>query len=95
MAAGVRRSYRLVVDGQPFTARVDDGTLHASAGADGEVDVEISLGEDALKAIASGQLAAADAVARGDARVEKGDPAEAIAFADMVAGPRALARRAA
>ena len=94
MARGVRRSYRLVVDGQPFTARVDDGTIDAHAGDEGDVDVLVSLDEGTLKAIASGQLAAADAVARGQVRVEKGEPAEAVAFADMLAGPKAMAEAA-
>lgn len=93
-AVGVRRAYRLVVDGQPFTARVDDGTLAARAGDEGEVDVEVALDEATLKAIASGQLAAADAVAQGRVRVEKGEPAEAIGFAGMLAGPKAIAEAA-
>ena len=94
MAAGVHRAYRLVVDGQPFTARVADGAIDARAGDEGEVDVEVNLDEATLKAIASGQLAAADAVAQGRVHVEKGEPAEAIAFAGMIAGPRAPARAA-
>jgi DNA-binding HxlR family transcriptional regulator/putative sterol carrier protein len=91
MARGVHRSYRLVVGGQPFTARVSEGAIDARAGDEGDVDVEVSLDEDTLKAIASGQLAAEDAVAREHVRVLKGDPAEAIAFAAMLAGPKALA----
>lgn len=94
MARGVRRSYRLTVGDLPHTIRVEDGTIDVQQTDAGEVDVEIVVDEATLKDIAAGKLAAADAVASGRVEIPKGDPAEAIAFADLLDGPKALAQAA-
>jgi DNA-binding HxlR family transcriptional regulator/putative sterol carrier protein len=90
MAAGVMRTYRLVVDDRPFTARIEDGTISVRADDAGDADLEVALDGDTLKEIASGRLAAADAIDRGAVEIVEGDRAEALAFADMlrIAGPQ-------
>jgi DNA-binding HxlR family transcriptional regulator/putative sterol carrier protein len=95
LAKGVRRTFVLTVDGQSFTSRVDDGRIEVRAGDAEDADIAVSLDADTLKAIASGQLAAADAVAGGQVTVERGDEAEAVAFADLLGAPKAHARQSA
>jgi DNA-binding HxlR family transcriptional regulator len=87
MAAGVARTYRLVVDDRPFTARIERGTITVRADDAGEADLEVALEADTLKEIASGRRSAGDAIDRGDVQILHGDRAEAIAFADMLRIP--------
>lgn len=82
-AVGVRRAYRLRVDDDVFTVRVDDGQLDVSQGESGDADVEIALDSDALLAISAGQLEPGEAVASGRMRVEGASAEEATALAEL------------
>jgi DNA-binding HxlR family transcriptional regulator len=95
LARGIRRTFVVTVGDESFTSRVDDGAIEVRAGAAEDADVAVSLDERTLKAIASGDLSAADAVAGGQVTVHRGDPAEAVAFAGLLAGPMANAGEAA
>jgi DNA-binding HxlR family transcriptional regulator len=86
-AARVRRSYRLQVDDDVFTIRIDHGTIDVVQGEEGATDLALSTDSDTVLAISSGQLTAEEAVDRGRVSVDRGDPAEVIAFAGMMRLP--------
>ena len=91
LAAGLHRTYRLVVDDETFTARIDDGAVEVAAGGEDEADLVLSADSDTVLDIASGELTAEDAIKRGRVNVEHGDPAEAVAFAGMLKLPAGAA----
>jgi DNA-binding HxlR family transcriptional regulator len=88
-AAGVRRSYRLNVDGESFLIRVADGTIEVAQGTDAPADVVMATDSDTLLAIGAGELSAEDAVAQGRVLVEHGDPGEVVALAGLMRLPAA------
>jgi DNA-binding HxlR family transcriptional regulator/putative sterol carrier protein len=94
-AAGVRRTYCLSVDGEPFTIRGDDGTLEVAQGEDDPADVALSTDSRTLLSIGSGELGAEEAIEEGLVTVDKGDPAEVVALAGMMSLARAAAAAAA
>jgi DNA-binding HxlR family transcriptional regulator/putative sterol carrier protein len=86
-AKGVHRTYRLRVDDEAFTVRVDGGTLAVDQGETAEPDVAMALDSDTLMAVAGGELTAAEALETARVRLEVGDPAEALAFAGLLKLP--------
>jgi DNA-binding HxlR family transcriptional regulator len=93
-AKDIRRTYRLRVDGDAFTVRVDDGTLAVDQGETAEPDVAMALDSDTLMAVAGGDLTPAEAIEAGRVTVEAGDPAEALAFAGLLELPAGRAAAA-
>jgi DNA-binding HxlR family transcriptional regulator/putative sterol carrier protein len=89
LARGLHRTYRLRIDEEVFTARIDDGAVDISPGEDGEADVALAADSDTVLDIASGEVTAEEAIHRGRVKVEHGDPAEAVAFAGMMRLPAA------
>lgn len=89
LAAGLHRTYRLVIDDEAFTVRIDDGALDVAPDSEGEADLVLSADSDTVLDIASGELAAEDAIDRGRVNIEHGDAAEAVAFAGMLRLPAA------
>jgi DNA-binding HxlR family transcriptional regulator/putative sterol carrier protein len=90
-AAGVRRTYRLRVDDEVFTVRVDDGTLDVQPGETAEPDVAIVLDAGTLMEIVGGELSSEEAVASGRVEIEAGDPADALGLAALMLPPAAVA----
>ena len=89
LAEGVRRTYRLTVDGQSFSARIADGEIEVQAGAGPPADVEVTLDGQTLKLIASGKLSAEDAIADGRVTIDRGTTEEAVGLAALLAQPGA------
>ncbi len=72
-ARGLTETYVLKVDDDVFTARIENGELHAEVGAAEDADVTFEVDMPTFFALATGELAPEEAVASGRARVE-GDP---------------------
>jgi DNA-binding HxlR family transcriptional regulator len=89
LAAGITRTYRLQVDDEVFTARIEDGDIEVSQGEDGDADLSLTTDSDAVLALASGELSAEEAIEHGRIAVDHGDPAEAVAFVGMIRLPAA------
>jgi DNA-binding HxlR family transcriptional regulator/putative sterol carrier protein len=95
LAAGITRIYRLQVDDDVFAIRIDDGELDVVQGeAPADADLSLRTDSDTVLAIGSGELPAEDAIDSGRVAVERGDPAEARAFAGMIRLPVAAAEAA-
>lgn len=90
-AKGVRRVYRLRVDGDAYTVRVDDGTLAVDQGETAAADVAMALDSKTLMAVSGGALTAGEAIDDGRVVVEAGDPDEALGFAGLLRLPARLA----
>jgi DNA-binding HxlR family transcriptional regulator/putative sterol carrier protein len=69
-ARALTETYALVVDGDPFTARIVNGALLASIGAAEDADVLVEVDMETFFALASGELAPKDAAKSGRARVQ-------------------------
>jgi DNA-binding HxlR family transcriptional regulator len=63
-ARGLAETYVLRVNGDVFSAHVEDGHMHASVGAAEDAVVEIETDMDTFFSLAGGQLAARDALKR-------------------------------
>jgi DNA-binding HxlR family transcriptional regulator len=84
LAKGISRTYRLRVDDEVFTVRVDDGTLDVQHGETAEPDVAMALDSGTLMAIAGGELAPGEAIERGRVQVEVGAAKEVQGFASFL-----------
>jgi DNA-binding HxlR family transcriptional regulator len=71
-ARGLTETYVLVVDHDAFTARITNGALAASVGAADDPDLVVETDMETFFGLASGELAAGDAVDSGRARL-RGD----------------------
>jgi len=69
-ARGLTETYSLVVEGDPFTARIVDGALEPSMGVADDADVVVEADMETFFALASGELAPKDAVRAGRAKVK-------------------------
>jgi DNA-binding HxlR family transcriptional regulator len=69
-ARGLTETYALKIDGDSFTARVENGALEASIGAADDADVVVELDMDTFFALTSGELEPRQAVQSGRARVD-------------------------
>jgi DNA-binding HxlR family transcriptional regulator len=72
-ARGLTETYVFAVGPDVFTARIEDGRLHASVGAAEDADLRVEMDMDTFFALAAGGLAPTDAVAGGRAKID-GDP---------------------
>jgi DNA-binding HxlR family transcriptional regulator len=73
-ARGLTETYVFSVGADLFTARIDEGRLHASVGAAETADLRVETDMDTFFGLASGDLSPRDAIATGRAKIE-GDPA--------------------
>jgi len=90
-ARGVTETYTLVIDGDAFTARVENGALIAVAGAAEDADVVVETDMETFFALASAELAPRDAVAAGRARVQGDRKALDRCFRVLSFAPRVAA----
>ncbi len=72
-ARGLTETYVLKIDGDVFTARIENGSLEASMGGAADADVVVELDMETFFALTGGELEPRDAVRCGRARVD-GDP---------------------
>lgn len=90
-ARGLTETYVLKIDGDVFTARVENGSLEATVGAADDADAVIEVDMGTFFALTAGELEARDAVKCGRARAE-GDPdALERCFKVLSLAPRVLA----
>ncbi len=82
-ATALRRTYRLTVDDQVFTLRVDDGTLEVAQGETAEPDVALAVDSTTLLALAAGDLGIEEAVADDRATIERGDLSDVAQFGTL------------
>jgi DNA-binding HxlR family transcriptional regulator len=69
-ARGLTETYVLKIEGDVFTARVENGSLEASMGRADDADVVVELDMETFFALTGGELEPRDAVKSGRARVE-------------------------
>jgi DNA-binding HxlR family transcriptional regulator len=69
-ARGLAETYVLRVDGDVFSARVEDGHMHASVGAAEDAVVEIETDMETFFSLVGGQLAPREALKRRLVRIE-------------------------
>jgi DNA-binding HxlR family transcriptional regulator len=69
-ARGLAETYALRINGDVFSARVEDGHMHASVGAAEDAVVEIETDMETFFSLAGGQLAPRDALKRRLVRIE-------------------------
>src|SRR6266540_1580357 len=74
IARGLTETYVLHVDDDVFSARIENGALDATVGADEDADVVVETDMKTFFRLASGELALSEAAKSGRARVE-GDQA--------------------
>jgi DNA-binding HxlR family transcriptional regulator len=73
-ARGLTETYVLNIEGDAFTARIENGSLEASMGAADDADLVVELDMETFFELTGGELEPRDAVQSGRARVD-GDPA--------------------
>jgi DNA-binding HxlR family transcriptional regulator len=69
-ARGLAETYVLRVEGDVFSARVEDGHMHASVGAADDAVVEIETDMETFFSLVGGQLAPREALKRRSVRIE-------------------------
>ena len=84
-AAGVHETYEVRIDGEVFTARVDDGMLEIAQGAARDPDLVMSCDSATWRAMSS-SLTPANALTTGRLKIE-GNPAAVGHFARMFRPP--------
>jgi DNA-binding HxlR family transcriptional regulator len=87
-AAGVHETYEVRIDGEVFSARVDDGVLEIVQGAARDPDVVMSCDSATWRAMSS-SLTPADAIAKGRLKIE-GSPTAMANFARVFQAPTAI-----
>jgi DNA-binding HxlR family transcriptional regulator len=73
-ARGLTETYVFAVGSDTFTARIENGDLHACVEAAENADLRVETDMDTFFGLASGDLSPSDAVATGRVKIE-GDPA--------------------
>jgi DNA-binding HxlR family transcriptional regulator len=87
-AREVTALYVVRIGEDAFTVRLDDGCLHVADGAHGEPDADLAMDFPTFYELATGALAAVDAIEDGRLRVD-GDRDAAIGFFELFsAAPR-------
>jgi DNA-binding HxlR family transcriptional regulator len=90
-ARGLTETYVFHVDGDVFSAQLENGHMHASVGAAEEADLVIETDMPTFFRLANGELSTAEALEQGLAKIE-GDPATfERAFRVLSITPRATA----
>jgi DNA-binding HxlR family transcriptional regulator len=90
-ARGLTETYVLVVEGDAFTARIVDGALDPGLGAAEDADVVVETDMETFFALASGELAAKDAVKSGRAKLQGDLEALERCFRVLSLAPRVTA----
>lgn len=83
LAPELTREYRLTVDDEVFTVRLDHRRVQVFQGEGGHPDLSLSTDSDTVLAVGTGELAPEDAIHRGRIAVDDGEVAEALAFVGM------------
>jgi DNA-binding HxlR family transcriptional regulator len=73
-AQGLNETYVLEIDGNVFTARLQDGELTPSLGEAEDADLRVALDMETFFHLASGDLPPREALERGSVKID-GDPA--------------------
>ena len=87
-ARGLTETYVLEVDDEVFTARLEDGRLHAATGAADDADVRVEMDADTFFALTNGELTPAEAVEQGRAQVDGDRGALERCFRVLTLAPR-------
>lgn len=90
-ARGLTETYTLVIDGDAFTARVENGVLTATLGAADDADVTVETDMETFFALASGELPPREAVTAGRAHVQGDRKALDRCFRVLSFAPRVAA----
>jgi DNA-binding HxlR family transcriptional regulator/putative sterol carrier protein len=90
-ARGLTETYVLKIDGDVFTARVENGSLEATVGAAADADAVIEVDMATFFALTTGELEPLDAVKCGRARAEGDLVALERCFKVLSLAPRVLA----
>jgi DNA-binding HxlR family transcriptional regulator len=89
-ARGLTETYVFKIDGDVFTARIENGCLAASLGAVETADLVVETDMETFFALASGDLEPRDALERGRARVEGDADVLERCFRVLSLAPRAV-----
>lgn len=87
-ARGLSETYVFAVGSDVFTARIEDGHLHASVGAAEDADLRVETDMDTFFALAAGDLTPEQALATGRAQVEGAPDAFERCFTVLSLAPR-------
>jgi hypothetical protein len=87
-ARGLTETYVLKIDGDVFTARIENGSLEASMGGAADADVVVELNMETFFELTGGELEPRDAVKSGRARVEGDGAALERCFKVLSLAPR-------
>jgi DNA-binding HxlR family transcriptional regulator len=87
-ARGLTETYVLKIDGDVFTARVENGSLEASMGGADDADVVVELDMQTFFELTGGELEPRDAVESGRARVDGDSTALERCFKVLSLTPR-------
>jgi DNA-binding HxlR family transcriptional regulator/putative sterol carrier protein len=87
-ARGLTETYVLVIDGDAFTARLENGALDATVGAAVDADVVVETTMETFFGLASGELAPSEVAESGRARVEGDRAALERCFQVLSLAPR-------
>ena len=90
-ARGLTETYVLEIDGDVFTARIENGSLEASIGAAHNADLVVEVDIETFFALAGGELEPRDAVKSGRARIKGDTAALERCFRVLSLAPRAIA----
>jgi DNA-binding HxlR family transcriptional regulator len=93
-ARGLSETYVFAVGSDVFTARIEDGHLHASVGAAEDDDLRVETDMDTFFALAAGDLTPEQALATGRAKVEGAPDAFERCFTVLSLAPRQSAAAA-
>jgi DNA-binding HxlR family transcriptional regulator len=93
-ARGLSETYVFAVGSDVFTARIEDGHLHASVGAAEDADLRVETDMDTFFALAAGDLTPEQALATGRAKVEGAPDAFERCFTVLSLAPRQSAAAA-
>ncbi len=91
-AQGLTETYVLRIDDGVFTARIEDGRLHAELGAAAAPDLDVEMDFETFYAVASGNLDPRDAAASGSLRYEGEPDTLARCFRVLSFAPRGAGR---
>ena len=72
-AAELTETYVLRIDGDTFTARIENGHMHAEVGAAQDADLDVAMGMDTFFALASGELEPGKALSKRRVSIATGD----------------------
>jgi DNA-binding HxlR family transcriptional regulator len=90
-ARGLTETYVLAVGPDVFTARIENGHLHPTAGGADDADLRVNVDMETFFRLATGDLTPAEAIETGRARIEGDLAVFERCFTVLSLAPRALA----